>query len=461
VEQPDLQGNVLCGYGNAFAHGLYAFIHVGEAAAGRELLAELVGRITDAVPWRENGRSFKPRHTVNVALSYRGLVAFGVRDEILRSFPPEFRAGMARRAELLGDTGPSDPRHWEEGLRPGTPHILVTIMAQTAADRRGQRDELRARIEEAGEGLSMAYEQNADLLGRPGEKEATREHFGFADGLSQPTIKDERAGPNDLDGRGTPKRLGRWDGVAPGEFVLGYADEQGAVATSPQEPLCRNGSYMVVRKLRQDVAAFNAYLSEAAGRTGLSEELLAAKVVGRWRSGAPLSLASERDNPELTLGGEEADRMNDFRYGSDVEGRACPIGSHIRRANPRDALGWHGKLTKRRRIIRRGMPYGPSFEERPEVQDRGLMFVCYQASISRQFEFIQARWLNDGDAFGLGSEKDPLANQDPGGKLTIQGKSPTFLAALPSFVSTRGGGYFFVPGIRALGALAAGELGRR
>jgi Dyp-type peroxidase family len=243
--------------------------------------------------------------------------------------------------------------------------------------------------------------------------------------------------------------------VSPGEFVLGYPDEDGLVADAPAEPLRTGGTFMVLRKLYQDVGAFRSYLREAAATNGMSEELLAAKLVGRWRSGAPLALAPDRDDPRFAM----KKRLNDFRYSTDPDGMRCPLGAHIRRANPRDALGWRGVLTKRHRIIRRGMPYGPRFEDRPEA-DRGLMFVCYQASIARQFEFVQSLWLGDGDPFGLGSERDPLLGGDgTGGKVTIQGEPPTFLASLPSFVTTRGGDYFFAPGIRALHALADGELG--
>jgi Dyp-type peroxidase family len=451
VDQRDLQGNVLCGYGNSFAHALYAFLHVEDGPAAREFLEERAGEVTNAVPW-----SRKPKHTLNVALTWRGLEALGVRRDVLDSFPEEFREGMAERADLLGDTGGSGLEHWDEGLRPARSHLLVSVSAQRADERDRLRDELRERVPR--HGLSIAHEEEADLLGRPSEKEAVREHFGFADGLSQPTIKDSRAGPHDHKGRGTPTRLGLWDDVAPGEFVLGYRDEDDVVATAPPDPLRRNGTFMVVRKLRQDVAAFRSYLGRTAAATGMPEERIAAKLVGRWRSGAPLSLARDRDDPRLTMGGELEGRLNDFRYGSDRKGMSCPLGAHIRRANPRDAMGWRGLLTKRHRIIRRGMPYGPSFDLDPEA-DRGLMFVCYQASISRQFEFIQAHWLNDGDSFGIGSECDPLANPDAGGKMTIQGRRPTFLASLPSFVATRGGDYFFAPGIAALQALARGELG--
>lgn len=448
VDQSDLQGNILCGYGNSFAHVLYLFLRVDDADAGRRLLGQLAGEVRNAEPWKT-----KPDEAVNVAVTHDGLRALGVRRDVLDSFPEEFRDGMEARAELLGDTADSAPHRWDEGLRADRIHLLVTVAAQTD----DARDKVSSRLRKGlGEGLSVVHEQRAGLLRELRDDEAVREHFGFADGLSQPTIEDPAAGPRDHEGRGTPARDDQWDDIAPGEFVLGYPDEDRLVASAPPDPLRRNGSFMVVRKLLQDVGGFRSYLGSSAPALGMSEELLAAKMVGRWRSGAPLSMTPDRNDPDLSMGGSRRAELNAFRYGPDADGRRCPIGAHIRRANPRDALGWHGLLTKRHRIIRRGMPYGPPFHG--EDADRGLMFVCYQASISRQFEFIQSLWLNDGDSFGLGDERDPLANGVPSERMTIQGERPKFLASLPSFVSTRGGDYFFAPGIAALRALAAGEL---
>jgi Dyp-type peroxidase family len=447
VDQADLQGNILCGYGNSFAHVLYLFLHVEDAGAGRRLLGMLADEVTTAVPWQE-----KPQQTLNVAVTHGGLRALGVRGGVLEGFPDEFRDGMAARADELGDTNDSAPDEWQEELRPGRLHLLVTMAARTDTARDAAGAGLVQRLEP---GLSIAHEQRAGVLLDVRDDEVVREHFGFADGLSQPTIDDPNAGPHDHEGRGTPVADDAWDDIAPGEFVLGYPDEDGRVATAPEEPLRQSGSFMVVRKLHQDVGGFESYLESAAATLKMPKELLAAKMVGRWRSGAPLELTPDRDDRDLTVGGARAAEMNAFRYGSDADGRRCPLGAHIRRANPRDALGWHGLLTKRHRIIRRGMPYGPAFEG--EDADRGLMFVCYQASLVRQFEFIQSLWLNDGDPFGLGSDRDPLACE-PGYKMTIQGEPPRFLAPLRSFVRTRGGDYFFAPGIRALRALAANEL---
>ncbi len=469
VDQADLQGNILCGYGNAFSHALYAFVRIDDGAAGRRFLGELAERVTNALPWpRDDSRGSpragpsKPPDTLNVALTYAGLAALGVPDRVLRSFPDDFRAGMAARAHLLGDTGRSAPERWDPGLRAGDQHLLVTIAAEGAGAFERPRDALLERLREPG--VSLARRLEAALLDHPAEGQFGREHFGFADGVAQPTIVDPQgsAGPGRRPGKGAPGRFGRWDDLEPGEFVLGYRDEDGIPAPGPEDPVGRNGSFMVVRKLRQHVALFNRFLRESAGEDDHAQHALAAKIVGRWRDGTPLALAPDRPDPELAPGGSRAERINDFRYRTDPDGLRCPVGAHIRRANPRDALGWNGLLTRRHRIIRRGMPYGPRPAD-PAVDDgvdRGLVFVCYQASIERQFELIQGRWLDDGDVFGLGSDKDFLLAEEetPAGKMTIvdPDRPPRFLFPQPSFVTTTGGDYYFAPGIAAMKAIAAG-----
>jgi Dyp-type peroxidase family len=455
VDQSDLQGNVLCGYGNAFEHALYAFVHVHDGLEARRWLGELRTEVTNAKPW---GGTKHPT-TLNVALTCDGMRAIGVPEGLLSTFPEDFRLGMTRYAKELGDVGASAPQKWEEGLRPGRPHVLVTVTAQKEDTLERRHALLRARIDDSGGALTLAHQLRAGLLDHPGPRKFGREHFGFADGLAQPAIADPKAGPWDRDGRGAPTKGGEWEPLAPGEFVLGYPDEDGVEADAPAEPLRRSGSYMVVRKLHQDVAAFTRYLREEAGGDPDQEEFLAAKIVGRWRDGTPVMLSPGGADERFAPGKELFERINDFRYDSDPKGLVCPLGAHIRRANPRDALGWEGKLTKRHRIIRRGMPYGPKPKDpaRPDRKERGLMFICYQASIRRQFEFIQSRWLHDGDAFDLGDEKDCLMGpEEPGGKVTINGNPPIFLSPPPSFITTRGGGYFFTPGIAALRELADG-----
>lgn len=300
---------------------------------------------------------------------------------------------------------------------------------------------------------------------------------------------------------GTPgrrfwRRRNRWSLVSPGEFVLGYRGEDTTRPPAPAAPLGRNGSYMVVRKLEQHVDRFRDYLRRQAERDlpflrgvgppelrltaaelSLRQRVVAAKIVGRWFDGRSLVRHREPDDPDPKH--RHPRRINRFTYeDEDQHGHGCPLGAHVRRANPRDDLGWGGELTKRHRIIRRGMPYGePAFDAYEHGREdyapgglfatdfreagpegRGLMFICHQASISRQFELIQQRWLNDGDAFWLGGEKDFLtvSDSDADGKMTIQGKEePSFLTPQEPFVTLKGGEYFFAPGLSALRALAS------
>jgi hypothetical protein len=183
--------------------------------------------------------------------------------------------------------------------------------------------------------------------------------------------------------------------------------------------------------------------------------LVAAKVVGRWPDGSPLVLRPHAGDRDL---GDDRKRANDFVYAGDPDGMACPRGAHIRRANPRDGLRAGSRLTARHRLLRRGMPYGPPLPEGADDdgEDRGLVFVSFQASIERQFEIVQARWLNDGDAFGLGRSPDPVAGAvgDGGTRLQFGGRPPHYATAMRAFVTPRGGEYLFVPGLAALRAFA-------
>jgi Dyp-type peroxidase family len=158
------------------------------------------------------------------------------------------------------------------------------------------------------------------------------------------------------------------------------------------------------------------------------------------------------DGPDGTLGNDR-EAVNDFVFAGDPEGLRCPLGAHVRRANPRDAFGHAGTLTLRHRILRRGMPYGPALPEGAPLDDveRGLVFVCYQADLERQFEVIQRRWMRDGNAFGLGPEPDALVGE--GGRMTIQGRPPQFVSGLGAHIDLRGGEYFWLPGLNGLAAL--------
>jgi Dyp-type peroxidase family len=412
---------------------------VRDAEAARAFLAALADPVTTAQEWEGD----RPATTLNVALSFRALAALGLPERLLDGFPPDFREGMAARAQGLGD----DPETWE--LR--DVEVLLIVHAQSPATLILECERWVGELQ----GLELTYDQDAALLGD------AREHFGFTDGFSQPAI--EGVAREDVPGQGIfdrPRPLARlrparWRAVKPGEFVLGYEDEDRGSAPGPPAPFDRNATYMVWRKLHQDVAGFRDQLAAQAQRLGLDPELVVAKMIGRWRDGSPLALRPDAPDPDL---GNDRRRANDFRYGDDPAGLRCPRGAHVRRTNPRDALGktGDGRLSARHRILRRGMPYGPALPDGApdDGVDRGLLFVCLQASIERQFEIVQTQWCNDGNAFGLGTQGDPIAAA-PRGEMRhmIEGNPPRFVSPLRSCVRCRGGEYLLVPSIRALRAL--------
>ena len=442
IDVAELQGGIVRGYGQRFGFARHLFARVREPRAARAFLAALADPVTTEEEWAQH-----PATTLNVALSFRALGALELPPWILDGFPQEVRDGMAARADRLGD----DPATWEDDLR--ELEVLIVVHAQSAEALEAEAGRWELEVAAGDSGLELAHVQPAGLLGEQ------REHFGFTDGFSQPAI--EGVAREDIRGQGIPYKRApwwplnrtQWRAVKPGEFVLGYEDEDSGAPPAPPAPFDRNASFMVWRKLHQDVAGFRAQLAEQAHRLRLDEELVAAKMVGRWRDGSPLALRPHGPDPAL---GNDKERANDFRYGDDELGLRCPRGAHVRRTNPRDALGWEGRLTARHRILRRGMPYGPPLPDgaADDGASRGLLFVCLQASISRQFEIVQTQWCNDGNAFGLGREADPISG--PAGsevRHLIEGNPPRVASPLRSYVECRGGEYLVVPAISALRAL--------
>jgi Dyp-type peroxidase family len=452
LELSDIQGDILRAYGNAYRLTTYLFLRIDDAKGGKAWLRSLLPRVTTAEQWPA---AAKPGSTLNIAVTAAGVRALGAGKPRDLGLSQEFCQGMGASAAVLGDTGPSDPATWEGGLHAGALHVLATVNALGEDELEDALQRLRDDATRAG-GVAVAYEQPARLL--PG----VREHFGYADGFAQPAV----AGAGDVDRRvgGGVLEKGKWRPLAPGEFILGYEDEDTRVdpkrrlPNAPREPFGRSGTYMVWRKLRQDVALFRRTLRDAAPRYhGGDQEKLAAKVVGRWRNGAPLVTWPDAPPPDPFDSKDPG--VNAFDYAEDPEGLRCPVGAHIRRSNPRDLLGFDTALSFRHRIIRRGMPYGdrllPEDSTEDDGADRGLIFVCFNASISRQFEGIQAQWLNDGNALHLGHDSDFLLGHPLGsGKMTVEGKPPFLLGPQAPFVTTRGGEYLFVPGLKALAALA-------
>ncbi|HMA43000.1 MAG TPA: Dyp-type peroxidase [Gemmatimonadales bacterium] len=410
--------------------GRFVFLRVDDRHAGRALLRRLLPAIEGGLPSADPNQDA----WVAVAFTYQGLRAVGVPPESLDSFPLEFRQGMAARADVLGDVGESDPAHWEPPF--GTPdvHLALSALAPDVARLDKALERARAALQETS-GVQVIWQQEVHQL------PTGRTTFGFRDGISHPSIE----------GVGIPGSNPQEPPLKGGEFILGYPDETGNLPPMPRpEVLGRNGTYLAVRKLHTKVAAWRQYL-RANTSTREEEALLGAKMIGRWPSGAPLTLSPEHDDPALAA---DPHRNNDFLYRKDDDrGFKCPAGAHIRRVNPRDAtiIG----VARMHRIIRRGTSYGPPLPEgvlEDDGADRGLVGVFIGAHLDRQFEFIKSEWVNDGNFIGFPGEKDPVAGHHDGtGSVTIPGKPVRRrLQNLPSFVVTRGGEYCFLPGLRAL-----------
>jgi Dyp-type peroxidase family len=256
---------------------------------------------------------------------------------------------------------------------------------------------------------------------------------------------------------GTPLRFG-WRDLAVGEFVLGHPDSEGVVPTVPALGWARNGSFVVIRKLHQDVAAFRRLVDGAGPHVAGGAERLAAQIVGRWPDGTPLARSPGCPDPSIA---NDPGQVNDFRFSDDPDGRRCPVGAHVRRVNPRDGAGVGGAMTTRHRMLRRGVPYGPRLAPERTTDDgvdRGLLFVCFVADIERQFEFVQRHWVDDGDVIGAGHDPDPLVGRRRrGARFKVPGDPPYLLPLEEPLVRVRGSLYLFQPGIRALRDLAAGR----
>lgn len=419
--------------------GRYEFLTFDSASGGRAWLSALLDRVQSASDAVESMDASK--RWITLAFTWTGLRALGVPEDALATFPDEFREGMAARADILGDTGANAPENWVGGLGGDDIHAIAILFARDDEEHRrcvGEHDQLVARCD------GVRTVSFLDLNAHPPFNYA-HDHFGFRDRLSQPVIKG--SGEEPTPGSGEP--------LEPGEFILGYPDEFTPTPDVPSpDILSRNGSYMAYRRLQEHVGAFRSYLADHAGSPD-EQELLAAKFMGRWRSGAPLVLAPDVDDPEL---GADPMRNNDFNYKKmDPFGYACPLGSHARRLNPRDTA--HNM--NRRRMIRRGATYGPALADgAPEDgHDRGIAAFIICASLVRQFEFAQNVWINDKTFHELGNEHDPICGTQDGTLDFTVPKRPIRRVhmGIPAFTTLRGGGYFFLPGLRALRYLAGGQ----
>jgi Dyp-type peroxidase family len=447
----DIQGFVLRGYSHS--HARYLFLHFEDPGRARKFIGRLLPGITTGQRW-DGG---KPQSTVNIAFTHRGLQAFALPPATLISFPVEFQQGMRQRAGILGDTGRNAPEHWDAIWREGRVHAWLGVYGLTPAALEARCAEMMSLMEETRGAIVLGTQDAASQI--VDGKANSKEHFGYTDGFGNPDYLGVERSSQPGQGKLMPD--GSWAPLATGELLLGYADEAGELPVAPiPHLLASNGTFMAYRKLHQNLATFRTYLDEQAKLYGGGKEKLAAKFIGRWRDGTPLELSPDAMNPEIV---RDPNLNTNFTYGKDLEGTKCPIGAHLRRVHPRDAFGFNGKLIDRRRITRRGLPYGPfAGEDEPvsDADDRGVAFMALNASLSRQFEFVQQQWIEYGNDAHQGNDKDMLMGNHGGhGKFVVQGdrsaaNPPHVCAKLPNFVELRGGDYFFLPSITALGMIS-------
>ncbi len=422
----------------------FFLLRVESPPAARRLLSTLP--ITSGALWNE-----KPAFCLNVGLTFDGLTALGLPAASLGSFPQEFVVGASKRCAQVGDVGSCSADSWDYGLgQPGL-HALVLLFAQTAEIRDTQAVVLRQSL--------LADGAYSEIMMLPGDVlPGSKAHFGYRDGFSQPTIDCGLGNP-------VPDK----QPIAPtGEFLLGYPSQfdQFTYPVPVPDELGRNGSFMVLRILEQDCAAFDALLNESEERYGIAGELLAAKIVGRWRNGTPLAISPDSDSPVPAPADTE---LNQYDYAptdanpkayDDRRGFRCPIGSHMRRANPRGAT-IAGNGGSRHRIVRRGVPYGRPYDPSHPHDGikRGLLGLFIGVSIKDQFEFLMSEWINGGSfAPGIYGTTDPILGNSPQGEnkfvIPRENEKPVVISDFPRLVTTRGSAYTFLPSITGLRFIA-------
>jgi len=503
IDLTKIQGNSFGGFNKDFQSNL--FLKFNSADSGRAWINEISGQISssgDVIQFNNEFRALKRQGVkkpealisavwVNLALSFAGLRALSLNAADLAKFPPSFKNGMAKAS--VGDTGSSDSSKWIAPFNaPSNVHAVLIVAADHPQELVTRVGDLMATAAFKAGVVVLLNQEGATRTDQPGH-----EHFGFKDGVSQPGIRGIDM-PDDAIGNPNQGHPGQ-DLVWPGEFVLGYETQKpvgdpnvdgpnpvpGPVSASGPA-WTKNGSYLVFRRLRQDVPSFNKTVHDLSKLLGWSEELTGAKLVGRYKSGCPVELRKFQSSPYHPPSTDPGDvnhgnpalatsntLNNNFEFGLDPQGRNCPMSAHIRKAYPRDeetpAGGANSESeTQTHRLLRRGIPYGESYH--PHVPgsgnvDRGLLFLAYQNDIASHFEFVQNAWINNAafppnpssqpplkGAPGL----DPIIAQSSNGKMLIDPERLPFLVS--HFVTTTGGEYFFSPSIDTLESIGAGAL---
>ena len=472
LELSDIQGYIVRGYKHMM-FSRYVMLNITDPAAAKKWLAVQSDNVMSVAGYSDT-------NCLNIAITALGLKALGLSDANILNFTREFREGMTtpHRQRLLGDFDSSSPDKWLWGFpteeKDKEVHLLLMVFGSNEETALTYYNKLKADYENSG--FKEVFLIDGQTL--PGNKE----HFGFRDGISQPVIigSGRHSHPDNC--------------IKPGEFLMGYrneydvypdtpiiSDKQGSLellpddaAGSPHKDLGRNGTYMVLRQLEQDVQGYWTFINDKTknpdGTLNVKESnKLAAKMMGRWPSGAPIVKWPDEDPADKMPNAEAGSFIddNDFNYQAiDNDGLKCPFGSHLRRTNPRDSFEENSskesiKLTNRHRIIRRARLYGKPFAGSPTnftpEGEVGLMFTCFNADLSRQFEFIQYTWANYPKFKQLYNDPDPIigVRENP-----VDGTEQIFtipmqpvnkyITGLKSFVTVKGGAYFFFPSLSAI-----------
>lgn len=513
LDLTDIQGNVIRAYGRfGYPVARYVFLNIRHSARARAFVAEVTRRVTTAVEWGDQpGQIKQPDWTVNIAFAYQGLKELELPRASLNGFSPEFVEGMKHRRDMLGDDGPSSPEKWDpiwcgnRETRDKDVHIFISLNARLPALLEASYQWLLSLLanykddvvilggHRADNGALLDYQDVCVVM--EGGVPTAKEHFGYTDGIGDPVFEGAPDYDLKVQGRGKQMDDGSWAPLATGEFLLGHVDEAHEYPPAPQPVLlARNGTYMVYRKLHENVATFDRFLEQHAKDYPGGKELLAAKFVGRWRdNGAPLVTAPDaKSKAEFDHVFEQADAatrdkmLSNFTYDEDMSGAKCPFSAHIRRINPRASLEMvkgdkpgcmmanpgafdtPGALANRRRLLRRGLPYGQVKDRSRDDGNHGIIIMMINADINRQFEFVQQQWVNYGNDFQAGSDKEILLGNHSSdarfpSKAVLQvdpdsDEAPYMLSKIPRLVETRGGEYFFVPSLTALRMIAAGVI---
>jgi deferrochelatase/peroxidase EfeB len=456
----DLQGNILRGYTKK-PHVRYLILEVADPIAARRWLAASVSGRGDGVPQITTGNwgANKPNTCFNIGLTYEGLRALGTPSASLEMFPNEFVEGMTARALKLGDVGPSAPENWPAPFNePRRIHLIATIYAENVE----QLNAVQERALADGEALTLLGTREG--CGFPDDVV----HFGYRDNITQPRFEEVP------DPQRHPDRQPR----APlGTVLLGHPTNLEGLTWRVPHPveLGHNGTFNAFRVLKQDVAGFEKYLDQAASdllnhprvdellppgaeakigadlsRPAALREIVAANLCGRWRDGTPLALSADAPDPKADL--------TDFDYVGVGDSR-CPHGAHIRRCNPRGGQIVQRIANNSRRLVRRGVPYGPPYDpaepREADEPERGLLGNFIGASLGAQFEAMSCDWLNLGlqDPRITGSNDPISGGNNPGTSwfdLPLKAGGAIKLRGLPQFVATRGGAYTFLPSLSAI-----------